>query len=187
MPAAPEHRQEQQRLASLRRHDVLDPGGAAGGDPELDALTTAAARALGMPAALLSLIDADRQVFASRRGLTGVLGYDIRETPREVSFCAHVVAAEQPLAVPDATTDERFADNPLVTGDEHLRAYAGAPVLDRDGLPLGALCVLDRFPRELDDTDLAVLSELAGAVAGVLQRRLDGSPAAVDAGSPGPR
>lgn len=169
MPAAPEHREEQRRLASLDRHDLLD----AGTDAELDALTTAAARALGMPAALVSLVGADRQVFASRRGLDGVLGYDTRQTPRELSFCAHVVAAEQPLVVADATADERFADNPLVTGTEHLRAYAGAPVLDRDGLPLGALCVLDRFPRALDDADVAVLTELAASVAEVLQRRLD--------------
>jgi len=73
--------------------------------------------------------------------------------------------------VPDATADERFAGNPLVTGPEHLRADAGAPVLDRDGLPLGALCVLDRHPRDFDDAALAVLSGLASSVAAVLDRR----------------
>jgi len=167
MPAAPEHRDEQRRLASLEELD--DPDTRA--DVELRALATEAARALGMPAALISMVGADRQWFAARRGLTGVLGYDVDETPREVSFCAHVVAAEHPIAVRDATFDARFADNALVTGPEHLRAYAGAPVLDRDGLPLGALCVLDRHPREFDEASLAVLSGLAASVAEVLERR----------------
>ena len=174
MPAAPEHHDEQRRLAALRRHDLDELGD----DPELQALTTTAARALGMPAALISFVDTDRQVFTARRGLTGVLGYDTAQTSREVSFCAHVVAAERPLAVPDATADERFADNALVTGPEQLRAYAGAPILDPDGLPLGALCVLDRYPRELDATSLTVLSGLATAVADVLRRRADGQPPA---------
>nr|WP_276611058.1 GAF domain-containing protein [Kineococcus siccus] len=133
-------------------------------------MATDAARALGMPAALISMVDGDRQWFAARRGLGGVIGYDVAQTPREVSFCAHVVAAEHAIAVPDATHDQRFADNALVTGPEHLRAYAGAPILDGDGLPLGALCVLDREPRDLDETALAVLGELAASVSEVLRR-----------------
>lgn len=167
MPAAPEHHDEQRRLRSLLQLDLA----ALADDPELQELITQAARALGMPAATISLVTAGEQVFAARRGLSGVLGYDTTHSAREVSFCAHVVAAEEPIAVPDATADERFADNVLVTGDEHLRAYAGAPILDRAGLPLGALCVLDRYPRDLGDTDLSVLRRLAAAVADVLESR----------------
>ncbi|NIZ90117.1 GAF domain-containing protein [Kineococcus rubinsiae] len=174
MPAAPEHRDERRRLASLEELDAR----ATSADVELRALATEAARALGMPAAMISMVGGDRQWFAARRGLTGVLGYDAPQTPRDVSFCAHVVAAEAPIAVPDATADERFADNALVTGPEHLRAYAGAPVFDRDGLPLGALCVLDRHPRDLDATALAVLSELAASVGEVLDRHRPAAPPA---------
>jgi len=170
MPAAPEHRDEPRRLASLAE---LDPAGTSA-DVELRALATDAARALGMPAALITMVGAEHQWFAARRGMTGVFGYDVGETSRDVSFCAHVVAAETTIAVPDATEDERFADNALVTGPEHLRAYAGAPVLDRDGLPLGALCVLDRHPRDFDETSLAVLRGLASSVAAVLDRRRGG-------------
>ena len=169
MPTAPEHYDEQRRLRSLHQHDIA----ALTEDPELQGLITTAARALGMPAALVSLIGSHEQIFAARRGLTGVLGYDTPQTSKDVSFCAHVVAAERPLAVPDATNDDRFADNALVTGTEQLRAYAGAPIFDRDGLPLGALCVLDRYPRDFDDTTLTVLQGLAAAVGDVLKARRD--------------
>lgn len=172
MPTAPEHHDEQRRLRSLHQHDIT----ALTDDPQLQGLITTAARALGMPAALISLVGAHEQVFAARRGLDGVIGYDTPHTPKSVSFCAYVVAAEAPIAVPDATVDARFADNALVTGPEELRAYAGAPIFDRDGLPLGALCVLDCYPRKLDEVALTVLEKLAASVGEVLNaRRRDAS------------
>ncbi|WP_432570159.1 sensor domain-containing phosphodiesterase [Kineococcus sp. SYSU DK005] len=170
MPAAPLHAREGERLASLRSYRVLDTAA----DPSLDAVTAAAARALGAPAALISLVDEDRQWFKSATGLQAVVGYETDQTPREVSFCAHVVASEQVVVVPDATADARFADNVLVTGPEHVRAYVGAPVIGRDGLPLGTLCVLDRQARQFDGAGVQVLSDLAVAVAELLElRRLE--------------
>ncbi|WP_432542065.1 sensor domain-containing phosphodiesterase [Kineococcus sp. SYSU DK002] len=170
MTAAPHHPREGDRLASLRSYQVLDTGP----DAALDALTGAAARLLGAPAALVALLDEDRQWFASASGLESVFGYQTRQTSREASFCAWAVATEQALVVPDASADSRFADNALVTGPEHVRAYAGAPIIGRDGLPLGALCVVDRHARQFAAAGVQALGELATSVAELLElRRLD--------------
>ncbi|WP_369056289.1 sensor domain-containing phosphodiesterase [Kineococcus terrestris] len=165
--AAPLHPREDERLASLRSYQVLDGGP----DAALDALVAAAARALGAPAAAVSLLDEHRQWFAAATGLPAVLGHDERQTPRDVSFCAHVVAGGQPLVVPDATADDRFAGSPLVTGTGRVRSYAGAPLVGRDGLPLGALCVMDTEPRALDEAAVRVLRDLADTVAELLELR----------------
>ena len=170
MPGAPRHPREKERLASLRSYRVLDTRP----DPALDAITAAAARALGAPAAVLGLVDEHRQWFKSSAGLEEFLGHPSRETSLDVSFCAHVVATEAPLVVPDTRLDPRFADNAFVVGSEDLRSYVGAPVVGRDGLPLGALCVLDHRPREHDAADVAVLVDLAATLAELLElRRLD--------------
>ena len=170
MPRAPRHAQEAERLASLRSYQVLDTAR----DPAFDAVTAAAARALGCPAAVIGLVDEDRQWFKSSAGLAEFLGYETRETSREVSFCSYVVATEDVVVVPDTTLDPRFADNALVTGPERLRSYAGAPITGRDGLPLGAICVLDHEPRHHDAAAVQVLRELGAVVAELLElRRLD--------------
>ena len=161
MPAAPLHPREPERLASLRSYQVLDSGS----DPAMDAITRSAARALGMPVAVLGMIDQDRHWFKS------TVGVDLLEAPREVSFCAHVVHQGQPLLVPDTAADPRFADNPLVTGPTGVRFYAGAPLVGRDGLPLGALCVLDTVPRTLDNAGRDLLADLAGSVSELLELR----------------
>ncbi len=167
MPAGPKHRFERDRLAALRSYQVLDTLP----DPAIDAVAAAAADALQAPVGLVTLLDEHRQWFKAAPGLQQLLGQELCETPRQQSFCAYVVAAERPLLVPDATRDVRFADNELVTGPAHLRFYAGAPLIGRDGLPLGALCVLDNQPRELGSSGLALLVELAGAVTGLLELR----------------
>jgi EAL domain-containing protein (putative c-di-GMP-specific phosphodiesterase class I) len=170
VPPPPKHLRERERLASLRSYQVLDTGP----DAAFDAITAAAARTLGAPAAVIGLVDEHRQWFKAASGLAEFTGYPVRETPLDVSFCAHVVAAERPVVVPDARLDPRFAENPLVTGTEDLRSYAGAPITGRDGLPLGALCVLDHRPRHYDDSSVRALADLAGAVAELLElRRLD--------------
>ncbi|NAZ75482.1 EAL domain-containing protein [Kineococcus sp. T13] len=173
MVHAPRHPREGERLASLRSYQVLDTGA----DAALQALTAAAAQALGVPTALVSLVDEHRQFFKAATGLEAVLGEEAhrtRQTPREESFCAHVVATEQPLVVPDAGADARFAHLPMVTGPQQVRFYAGAPIIGRDGLALGALCVKDRTPRRLEAAALQVLTDLAAAVAELLElRRLD--------------
>jgi diguanylate cyclase (GGDEF)-like protein/PAS domain S-box-containing protein len=102
---------------------------------------------------LVSITDQDRQWFKSHHGLAA------RETPREVSFCAHVVADDQALVVSDALEDQRFADNPLVTGEPRVRFYAGAPLRDDEGLVLGALCAIDHVPRRISSSDRQCLDD----------------------------
>jgi PAS domain S-box-containing protein len=152
---------EEARLAALRAYEVLDtPAEAA-----FDALTTLAAHIARVPIALVSLIDVDRQWFKSRYGL------DAPETPRDVSFCGHVVASDAPLVVRDAFADDRFADNPLVTGGPRVRFYAGVPLRTADGFVLGTLCAIDHEPRELTPEQHAMLGLLARQVVDQLELR----------------
>ena len=109
-----------------------------------------------VPIALVSLVDANRQWFKA------CIGLGVGETGRDVSFCGHAILTAAPLVVPDAAADERFADNPLVTGEPHIRFYAGHPLTDRAGHRLGTLCIIDRRPRELTGAQVALLAELAG-------------------------
>ena len=111
----------------------------------------------GVPVALVSLVDADRQWFKSREGL------DVPETPRSISFCTHAVEARDMLVVEDAMLDPRFAASPLVTGEPHIRFYAGQPVYS-DGQAIGTLCLIDRVPRSFDAAQRQVLKDLAALV-----------------------
>jgi GAF domain-containing protein len=123
----------------------------------LDRITAFAAKLCEAPIALVSLVERDRQFFPAKTGL------DVNETPRPTSFCAHAMLGDEIMVVPDATRDPRFADNPLVTGDPHIRFYAGAPLVNDEGVPLGSLCVIDRTAREgltsLQRDGLEVLAE----------------------------
>lgn len=105
-------------------------------------ITDFAAELCAAPVALVSLVEENRQLFMARHGL------DIEETPREQSFCAHAMLEDDLMIVPDATLDRRFANNPLVCGAMNIRFYAGAPLVSDDGIPLGALCVIDTVPRD---------------------------------------
>ena len=130
---------EAERLAALRRYRILDT------EPEraFDDLALIASQICGTPMALITLVDADRQWFKAR------VGVSIQETARSVSFCAHAIRHEGLFVVPDAREDRVFRDNPLVTGDPYIRFYAGAPLVSQDGHALGTLCVVDRVPRTL--------------------------------------
>jgi PAS domain S-box-containing protein len=152
---------EAARLEELIALGVLDTGP----EPGFDALTTLAAHLLGVPVTLVSLIDGTRQWFKSRVGL------DATETPREISFCGHVVAANAPLVVADAAGDPRFSDNPLVAGPPYIRFYAGMPLRTQAGHVLGTLCAIDRTPRSLPPEKLEMLRLLAGQVADQLEAR----------------
>lgn len=151
MSAAPLTHDEDARIGLLRALDLLDS------PPEeaFDRLTRLASRLLGMPIALVSLVDRDRQWFKSRVGLP------VAETPRDLSFCAHALHGRQPLIVPDARLDPRFQDNQLVVGPPGIRFYAGVPLASSDGVVLGTLCVIDVRPRTLASDELQTLQDLA--------------------------
>ncbi len=155
-------RNEPSRLRALQSYDIMDSG------PELryDDITLLASRICGTPMALISLIGEDRQWFKSKIGLEG------SETPRELAFCAHaIVEPDKVLTVADAKLDDRFATNPYVTGDPHVRFYAGAPLVSADGHALGALCVIDREPRNLESHQQEALLALSRQVMALLEER----------------
>lgn len=164
MPAAPLPSNELERLDALHALLILDT------PPEqrFDRIVSFAAAEFDVPIALLSLVDADRQWFKARHGL------DTCQTPRGEAFCAHALEMTQPLVVGDASTDPRFADNPLVTGPPGIRFYAGAPLAVTGGAVLGTLCIIDLKPRALDELDLAILGTLRDlAVRELLRERKD--------------
>ena len=160
IPVLPEG--EEGRLRALRDLAVLDT------PPEtaFDDITALAAHICKRPISLISLIDSRRQWFKSRRGL------DVTETPRDISFCAHAILnPAEVMVVPDAKRDERFADNPLVTGPPHVRFYAGAPLVTGRGEALGTLCVLDRDPGEMSVAEVEALRTLARSAMAQLESR----------------
>ncbi len=152
---------EDERLAELRSFDILDSLE----EREYDDITRLAAIICETPTALISLVDEDRQWFKSRIGL------DVRETPREYAFCAHAIHETQPLIIRDARDDERFHDNPLVTGDPRIRFYTGAPLRTPGGQALGTLCVIDYEPRELSAQQIEALEILGRQVTQLLELR----------------
>jgi len=150
---------EVERLAALYEIGVLDTPTDAG----IDSLTRYVAKLWDVPMAAVSLIDERRQWFKSSVGLK------VKETPRSMSFCAHMlIHPGEPLIVEDAQRDIRFADNPLVTGDPKIRFYAGAALRDDKHHVLGALCVFDRKQRVPSPAQIYALKELATAVSGAL-------------------
>lgn len=134
---SPQFCDEDERLSVLAAYGtqgLLD-------DPELEQLVSFAADFCQTPVSTVTVVEEARQRFLARVGL------EVSETPRSTSFCAHAMLEARPLIVCDATQDERFADNPLVTGDPKVRFYAGFPLVSEEGAPLGALCVIDTEPR----------------------------------------
>jgi anti-sigma regulatory factor (Ser/Thr protein kinase) len=152
---------ESARLAALYRYRILDT------EPEqgFDDLALLASHICGTPMALITLVDADRQWFKSRVGIS------LAGTARAVSFCSHAIRHRDLFIVPDARYDERFRDNPLVTGDPEIRFYAGAPLVTPDGHALGTLCVLDRVARTLTREQLEALSALCRQAESQLELR----------------
>lgn len=149
------------RLAALERYKIMDTAP----EQEFDDLVALAAQICGMPIALMSLVDDNRQWFKVR------VGHAATQTPRDMAFCAHAIEQSGVMVVNDATQDARFADNPLVTGDPGLRFYAGAPLVTSDGFPLGTLCVLDTRPREITPEQERSLAMLARQVVVQLELR----------------
>ena len=158
------HPHEVERQAILERCGVLDTPP----EPDFDGITSLAADICQTPIALVSLIDGQRQWFKSHHGL------DATETPRDLAFCAHAILdRHQPLVVPDALADPRFADNPLVIGGPRVAFYVGFPLLlGTDQLPVGTLCVIDHQAKAISPQQLAHLRILARQVEVLLELRL---------------
>jgi GAF domain-containing protein len=159
MLAAPIPEDEARRIAALRELLVLDT------DPEerFDLITRYAASQFDVEIALVSLVDTNRQWFKSRCGL------DASETSREISFCGHAILQDGVFEIPDAARDERFADNPLVTGAPKIRFYAGAPLSVAGDHRVGTLCLISSRPKQLNDWEREHLQLLARLVAQELQ------------------
>jgi excisionase family DNA binding protein len=151
---------EPARLAATRASGLLDTPAHA----SYDRIVRLASQVLDAPIALITLIDADRQWFKARFGMS------MTHTPRSWAFCDVAIASDAMLVVEDALQDPRFAANPLVTGPEGVRFYAGVPLADPDGFRLGTLCVLDRRPRTLTRDQAWALTELAALAAEEMHR-----------------
>ena len=150
-PAYPVPADEDQRLRDLERYGIFE----ADSDEHFDRILDLTAAIFQTPIVALSLVEADRQWFLAKRGL------EVRETPREMAFCAHAIVHDEVMVVPDARADERFRSNPLVFADPHIRFYAGAPLQTTEGHNLGTLCVIDREPRDLGPEQRELLHRLA--------------------------
>jgi len=148
------------RLDALRALNILDTPG----EERFDRITRVARRHFNVPIALVSLIDTGRQWFKSRQGL------DASETPRDISFCGHAILSNNIFNIPNALKDERFVDNPLVTGPPGIRFYAGAPLHAPGDQRIGTLCIIDDKPREFSSDELTVLRDLADFVEAELER-----------------
>ena len=151
-PLMPEN--EAERLAALENLKLLDTDA----EERFDRLTRLAQRLFNVQIALVSLVDAERQWFKSKQGLEAC------ETGRDISFCGHAILDDVIFEVPDASKDQRFADNPLVTGPPDIRFYAGVPLSTVDGYHIGTLCIIDASPRHLSEEDRRALKDIANLV-----------------------
>lgn len=154
---------ELSRLEKLRKYLILDSG------PETayDDITRLICRELGVPMAMITLVDEDRHWFKSR------VGMEASETARSVAFCEHAAAEpDKVFVVQDARLDSRFQTNPLVTSGPFIRFYAGAPIVSPEGLVMGTVCALDTEPRVISAEHLARLSAIAADVIALLEARL---------------
>jgi GAF domain-containing protein len=161
MKLAPIPTDEADRLADLSALNILDTPR----EPRFDRITDLAADVFEVPMVFVTLVDSDRQWFKSTCGLS-----HLDSTPRDVGFCAHAILEPEAMVIPNAAEDPRFADNPFVTGDFHLRFYAGVPLRGPQGKAIGALCLVDTQPHEFSATQLGRLKKFAALVEAEMQR-----------------
>ena len=154
---------EEERLVALRKYRILDTDP----EPQFDRVASIARRQFDAPIGLVTFMDSDRNFLKARGDLP------FNESPRAISFCGHAILDDQVLVVNDASADERFSENPIVTGEFHIRFYAGAPLITPTGHRIGTVCVFDTQPREnFDEADKAKLKDLAAIVTDHLEMRL---------------
>ncbi|WP_053003804.1 PAS domain S-box protein [Sphingobacterium sp. Ag1] len=152
---------ESDRIRVLHEYEILNTAA----EEEFDRITKIASLVCGTPISLISLVDKDMQWFKSRVGL------EIDETTRDVSFCQYTLEEDQLMEVEDAKKDDRFKSNELVTLEPNIRYYAGLPLIDPNGYALGALCVIDRVPRQLDQHQKEILTLLRDEVVALIVNR----------------
>lgn len=145
---------EVERLQLLRTLNILDTSY----EERFDRVTRMAKRIFNVSISLVSLVDEDRQWYKSKQGLNAF------ESPRDISFCGHAINQEGLFIIPDASKDERFVDNPLVTGAPYIRFYAGYPLKLRQGINIGTLCIIDPSPKVLNEEDQQLLKDLGAMV-----------------------
>ena len=162
MPYPEKPSSEHARQVALDSYEILDTLP----ETEFDDIVKLAAELCNVPVAQITFIDRDRQ------WMKATVGLDVNELPRAASFCGHAILDVRTTVVADATQDPRFADNPFVTGAQHLRFYAGAPLITQSGQTLGTLCVVDRITRELTPFQVRALETLRNQVITQLELRL---------------
>lgn len=153
---------ETTRIEALHSYQILDTSA----EQAYDEITKLASEICETPIALMSLVDVERQWFKSK------IGIEDTELPRATAFCSHAIQEPNDIfTVENAQTDERFASNPFVLGEAHIRFYAGAPLVTGDGEALGTLCVIDRKPRRLNEKQKLSLRVLARQVVVQMEMR----------------
>lgn len=162
MRSCPVPENEELRLQALAQYKILDTPA----EEDFDGITELLSFTCNASTALVSLIDSDRQWFKSS------VGIDVRETPRDIAFCAYAIMGTELFIIEDARNDKRFKNNPLVTGEPHIRFYAGAPLVTPEGFTLGTLCAIDTQPKRLSQTQKRHLRVLANLVEAQLESRL---------------
>lgn len=150
MITAPFPPNETARLASLHKMQIL----ATPAEEAFDRITRVTQHVFNVPTVLITIVDEHRQWFKAKIGMVA------QETPRDISFCTHVVYSEEILVVEDATKDVRFCDNPLVCGEANIRFYAGRPLRNHEGFVVGSLCLIDQKPRHISHKEIAILDDL---------------------------
>ena len=155
---------EEFRLHDLYSYDILDSER----EKDFDDLLEVAAHVYGCPMAAITFVDSERQWLKSKIGLAE----EVHETPRDIAFCAHTILGNDVMIVEDATMDDRFCGNPLVTGSPAIRFYAGAPIITTGGYRLGSICVIDNEPRELSQQEAKMLQILSRQISKLLELRL---------------